>query len=610
VREAAIEVRRPTLFGELIIMIVYLPILALEGIEGKLFRPMAATVIFALLGSLLLSLTLMPVLASLFLRRPAPGRSHGETAVVRLARRAYRPLLRRALARPRAVLAGAALLLAGALGLGARLGSEFVPRLGEMAIVVNTVKLAGISLDESVRYGTRIERVLLERFPDEIERVWTRTGTAEVATDPMGLELADIFITLKPRKEWRRAHTQEKLAAAMRDELSDLPGMRMVFTQPIEMRVNEMIAGVRTDVGVKLYGDDFEVLRAKAREIEAVLRSTRGSADVFVEQVTGQPMLEVEVDRAAVARSGLNARDVLDVVEALGGRKVGEVREGQMHFDLAVRIDDAYRTDPEAIGRILVTGTGGERIPLARLARLRESEGPSTIQHEWGKRRIVVQTNVAGRDVGSFVVEARSRVAREVELAPGYYVEFGGQFEHLERARARLMVVVPAALALIFALLYASLGRVRDALLVTTGVPLAVVGGVAALAVRGLPFSISAAVGFIALFGVAVLNGLVLVSTIRQLHERGLVLAAAVEEACETRLRPVLMTALVASFGFIPMALNTGVGAEVQRPLATVVIGGILSSTLLTLVVLPVLFVRFGEAGDGAAQLDPRAPRC
>ncbi|MBI2894369.1 MAG: efflux RND transporter permease subunit [Deltaproteobacteria bacterium] len=593
VRDAVLEVRRPTMFGELIIAIVYLPVLTLEGIEGKLFRPMALTVLFALAGSLLLSLTLMPVLASLGLRR---GKAHGDNWLVRKLKAAYRPVLQGALRRPAVVMALAILALADAAFLATRLGSEFVPRLREGTVVINTVRLAGVSVDESVRYGLRIERALLEKFPDEIERVWTRTGSAEIATDPMGLELSDVFVTLKDRDLWKRARTQDELVLRMSRELSSLPGMRTVFTQPIEMRVNEMIAGVRSDVAVKLFGDDFTVLEEKARAIEGVLRALAGAADVFVEQVTGQPVLEVVVDRDAIARHGIAAAEVLAAVEAIGMHRVGFLQDGDRRFVIALRLEDRYRADADAVGRIPVAATNGDRIPLSRLATIRLVEGPSTINREWGKRRIVVQANVRGRDLGTFVGEARDAITRGVELPAGYFVRFGGQFEHLERARSRLFLVVPMALALVFILLYFTYGRVRDAARVFTGVPFAAVGGIVALWLRDMPFSISAGVGFVALSGVSVLGDMVLVSTVRQLSAGGLALRDAVVQAAETRLRPVLMTALVASLGFVPMALNTGIGAEVQRPLATVVIGGVVSSTLLTLVVLPVLYTIMSQS--------------
>jgi cobalt-zinc-cadmium resistance protein CzcA len=593
VRDAAVEVRKPTLFGELIIMIVYLPILALQGVEGKLFRPMALTVIFALLGSMALSMTLMPVLASFGLKR----RKHTkEPLLVRGLKKLYRPVLGFALRRRVAVLVLAVICLIGAGILATRLGSEFVPRLMEGTIVINTVRLASVSLDESVRYGSLIERALLEKFPDEIERIWTRTGSAEVATDPMGLELSDIFLTLKPRGEWKNARTQGDLVTAMEKALSSMPGMRMIFTQPIEMRVNEMIAGIRSDVGIKLFGDDLDTLKAQAREIEDVVKRIPGTADVSVEQVTGQPLVQVEVDRAAGARYGIPASEILEVVEALGGRNVGELQDGERRFPIAVRIAERYRAEPEDLERILVTAPGGEAIPLSLLTNIRMTEGPSTINREWGKRRIVVQANVRGRDVGSFVADVQNAIDREVNLPSGYYVRYGGQFENMERAQKRLFIVVPVALALIFTLLYFTYGRALDAARVFTGVPFAAVGGIVALWLRGMPFSISAGVGFVALSGVAVLGDMVLVAAVRDLLGKGMPLLDAIKIGAEQRLRPVLMTAMVASFGFIPMALNTGIGAEVQRPLATVVIGGVFSSTLLTLLVLPVLYAMVGRA--------------
>ena len=588
VREAALEVRGPTMFGELIIMIVYVPILALEGIEGKLFRPMALTVIFALIGSMLLSLTLMPVLASLLLPRRAV---HRENLIVRGLKRMYRPVLGFALRWRTAVVLTAVAAVAGAAWLATRLGSEFVPKLDEGTIVVNTVRLSGVSVDESVSYGTRIERALLEAFPDEIDRVWTRTGTAEIATDPMGLEVSDVFVTLKPREDWRKARTQTELVAEMEKVTSALPGMRAMYTQPIEMRVNEMVAGIRADVGVKVFGDDLDALQEKAAEVRAVLEGIPGASDVTTEQVTGQPVVRVVVDREAIARHGIPANEVLAIVEALGGTRVGELQEGERRFPIAVRLDDRYRADEAALAKVLVVASNGDQIPLGMLARVERDEDAATVNREWGKRRIVVQVNVRGRDIGTFVAQARSEIDRRVALDPGSYIRFGGQFEHYERARNRLLLVVPIALGLIFVLLYFTYGRVPDALRVFTGVPFAAVGGVLALWLRGLPFSISAGVGFVALSGVSVLGDMVLVSTIRDRLRAGASLDAAVRQAAEQRLRPVLMTALVASLGFLPMALNTGMGAEVQRPLATVVIGGIVSSTLLTLVVLPVLYV-------------------
>jgi cobalt-zinc-cadmium resistance protein CzcA len=592
VRDAALEVRVPTMFGELIIMIVYLPILTLEGVEGKLFRPMALTVIFALLGSLVLSLTVMPVLASLMLPRRV---EEADPWVIRLARWMYRPILHAALRQRLAVIG----LAVGCLGVGVLiwrgLGQEFVPKLSEGAVVVGILRLPGTDLDESLRYNTQMEKILLAKFPDEVRSVWSRCGTAEVATDPMGPEETDFFITLKPRAKWTQAHTQDELVDKFRNEFKALPGQRLSYTQPIQQRVEEMTSGVKAAVAVKLFGDDFSVLESKAQEIQEALKSVEGSADVNVEQLAGQPVLQIKIRQDQIARYGIAARTVLELVESLAGRPLGEVMEGQLRFPLVVRLPEKMRADARAVGDILVAAPSGERVPLSRMADVQVVEGPAKVSREAGQRRIVVQCNVRDRDLGGFVAEAQPRVNAKVSLPPGRYrLEWGGQFENLERASFRLKIVVPVALALIFGLLYLTYHRIIEVLLVFSGVPFASVGGLLALYWRELPFSISAGVGFIALSGVSVLNSMVLVSFIRHLRDRGWDLDDAVEEAALTRLRPVLMTALVASLGFVPMALSTGVGAEVQRPLATVVIGGVISSTFLTLLVLPVLYDLFG----------------
>jgi cobalt-zinc-cadmium resistance protein CzcA len=592
IRDASVEVRKPTMFGELIIMVVYLPILTLQGIEGKLFRPMALTVIFALIGSLVISITLMPVLASLFLPRHVKQR---ENRIMGFVTACYRPLLQRALRYRSFFISGAFVLLAGGLLLSTRIGSEFIPRLSEMGIVINTVRLAGVSLDESVRYGTQFEKIILEGFSDEVQDVWVRTGTAEVATDPMGIELSDVFITLTPREQWTKAQTQEELTDLLRQKLEGLPGTRMIFTQPIEMRVNEMIAGIRSDLGIKIFGDDLQILKDTAAKVQEILESISGSADIYAEQITGQPVLEIQVDQEATSRYGVPARHVLEIVETLGAKKIGEIREEQRRFELMVRVAERYRTDPDAVGRILVPTAGGQRIPLSLLTTIRQVEGPSTITREWQKRRIVVQCNVTGRDIGSFVHEVRNRLKNDLSLPPGYHIAYGGQFEHLERARKRLMIVVPMALTLILLLLYASTRSLGDTLIIFTGAPFAMLGGVLALWLRDMPFTISAGVGFVAVSGVAMLNGLVMVSTIRRLLGQDIPLTDAIEQSAIMRLRPILMTALVAGLGFVPMALNTGVGAEVQRPLATVVVGGVITDNILTLLVLPSLYAVFGR---------------
>jgi cobalt-zinc-cadmium resistance protein CzcA len=592
IRDAAVEVRKPTMFGELIIMIVYLPILTLEGVEGKLFRPMALTVIMALAGSMVLSLTLMPVLASLVLPRSVEEK---EPLLMRILKRLYAPVLRFTMHHKLAVIGFALCMLVISFGMIApNLGTEFVPRLSEGAVVINVVRLAGTDLEETIRYNTRMEKTLLERFPNEIVHVWSRVGTAEVATDPMGTELTDLFVTLSPRGQWKLAETQEELTLLIQEELRDLPGPRLAMTQPIEMRMNEMISGVRSDVAAILYGDDLDLMVAKAAEIERVVKSIDGAADVRVEQVTGQPVLQIHIKQGEIARYGIPAKTVLDLVESLGSKHVGEVYEGQLRFPLIIRLPEQARSDPEAIKSILVATPSGERIPLSRLATVETMEGPNTIKREWYQRRITVEANVRGRDMGSFVAEAQRKVDQQVQLPPGRYrVEWGGQFEHLERAQARLMIVVPVALLMIFGLLYMTYRNMIDSIRVFTGVPFAWIGGIVALWMRDMPFSISAAVGFIVLSGVAVLDDMLLVSTIRRLRRRGRSLDEAVEEAAMTRLRPILMTTLVAALGFLPMAFSTGMGAEVQRPLATVVIGGVCSATIMSLLVLRVLYVIF-----------------
>lgn len=592
IRDAILEVRKPTLFGELIIIIVYLPILTLEGVEGKLFRPMALTVVFVLTGSLILSFSVLPAMIATFLRKNVKER---EPIFVGWLRALYRPILDTALRYSRTVLVIALGLVAVGVFMFNRLGSEFVPRLSEGTIVINFVRLAGISLDESVEYNTQIENNLLEAFPNEIDHIWTRVGTAELSTDPMGLELSDMFISLKPRDEWSRAETQAELVAAMDDELADLPGQNRIFTQPIEMRVNEMIAGIRSDIGIKLFGDDLDTLESRAEEVASLVQTIPGAADVSVEQLTGQPQLRLQVDRRRLARFGLTAREVLTAVESVGGITVGDVFEGQRRFDLVVRVDTTRMAGVEDIDQLLIRSSTGSMVSLDQVTTGLLEAGPASITREWSKRRIVVQCNVRDRDMGSFVDELRDRIGAEVALPTGYFVRFGGQFEHLERAQARLMIVVPIALLLIFGLLYWTYKSARDALLIFSGVPLAAFGGVVTLALRDMPFSISAGVGFIALSGIAVLNGLVLVSTIKRYRSDGMAIEQAVRESAITRLRPVFMTALVAALGFVPMAISTGVGAEVQRPLATVVVGGILTSTALTLLVLPALYMTFGK---------------
>ena len=598
--EAAQEARRPLIYGQLIIMIVYLPIFALTGIEGKMFHPMAFTVVFALLGAMILSVTFVPAAVALFIGRSVQEQ---ESRVMAAARRWYAPALAYALANRAVMLvfAGLVILLAGLMA--TRLGTEFAPNLDEGDMAVLTMRVPGTSLSQSVRMQQQIEITLMREFP-EIARVFARIGTAEIASDPMPPNVADSYIIFKPEKEWPRGESGRKRAraeveSAIRATLEGLPGNSYEFSQPIQLRVNELISGVRSDVAVKLFGDDLGVLAASANEIAATLRRVPGAAEVQVEQTSGLPMLQIRVDRERAARMGLNIGDVQEMIAtATAGRAAGTLFEGDRRFDIVVRLPEAVRGDIDALRRLPVAlpqdGARGEGarsfIALGEIASFEVAPGPNQLSREQGKRRVVVSANVRGRDIGSFVAEAQARIAQEVRIAPGYWTAWGGQFEHLAKAAERLRLIVPASLLLVFVLLYLVFNNVRDGLLVFTGIPFALAGGVAALWLRGIPLSISAAVGFIALSGVAVLNGLVLISFIRSLRQDGLPVAQAVRQGALARLRPVLMTALVASLGFVPMALAVGTGAEVQRPLATVVIGGVLSSTMLTLLLLPILY--------------------
>jgi cobalt-zinc-cadmium resistance protein CzcA len=529
--------------------------------------------------------------------------AHSEPLAARLLGRAYRPAVAWAVGHRTLVLGAAGIVVAGTIPLALQLGSVFVPRLDEGSIVINAIRLPGVSIEESARFSTRIEKAILAEYPDEVRSIWTRTGTPEVATDPMGIETSDIFIMLAPKERWTKARSQEELRRGIDRVLRPLPGMSYAFTQPIEMRFNEMVAGVKTDVGVKVFGDDLDVLREKAGKIEALLRGIPGADAPSTEPVVGQPILRVSLDHEALSRHGLRPMDVLEFVEAAGGTRVGEVRVDPMRFPLVIRLPDRYTGNPALFGSLLVATPDGRRLPLERFAKIERSSGPLVVNREWGKRRVIVSTNVVDRDLGGFVNEARTRIEKDLgdELrAAGCRIEFGGQYENLVRATATLAWVVPIALLLILVLVYATYRSVRDSLRVFTGVPFAMVGGVLALHFRGMPFSIPAGVGFIALAGVSVLADMVMVSTIRQLLDEGRPVRDAVLAAAGRRLRPVLMTALVASLGFVPMAFNTGVGAEVQRPLATVVIGGLVSSTLLTLFVLPTLYVAI-RGKDGSA---------
>ena len=595
---ASKESRRALLFGQLIIMVVYLPIFALTGVEGKMFHPMAFTVVAALVGAMILSVTFIPAAVALFIGHRV---SETENFLVVQAKRWYGPLLDRVMTAKAVVLAAAAVAVVLCGLIATRMGSEFVPSLNEGDFAIQALRIPGTSLSQSVAMQQRLEATLKAKFP-EIDRVFARTGTAEIASDPMPPNISDGYIMLKPVSEWPEPRkSRDELLAAIQDVVGKVPGNNYEFSQPIQLRFNELISGVRSDVAVKIFGDDMDVLNKTGEEISSMLQKIPGASEVKVEQTTGLPMLTVNIDRQKASRYGLNVADIQDAVAtAIGGREAGTLFEGDRRFDILVRLPESLRNDLESMKRLpipLPRGTGGTGsaegrtnfIQLAEVASFELAPGPNQVSRENGKRRIVVSANVRGRDVGSFVADAEAALA-QVKIPTGYWTSWGGTFENLQSATQRLQIVVPVSLLLVFLLLFAMFGNVKDGLLVFTGIPFALTGGILALWLRDIPLSISAAVGFIALSGVAVLNGLVMISYIRGLREDGTPLDEAIREGALTRLRPVLMTALVASLGFIPMAIATGTGAEVQRPLATVVIGGILSSTVLTLLVLPILY--------------------
>lgn len=581
------EVIRPSLFGVFIITIVYIPLFTLTGVEGKMFQPMAATVVMALLSALVLSVTVVPAAIAIFMG----GRiREKESPVVTGAKVLYKPLLVGALKLRWLVVVCATILVAVSAWLATTLGSEFVPQLNEGDFAVQALRTTGTGLDQSVAMQEMLETRIAE-FP-QVDKVFARIGTPEVATDPMPPSIADTFVILKPTEEWPEpSQTKEELLVEIQEALEQLPGNNYEFTQPIEMRFNELISGVRADLAIKVFGDELDQLLTSAQSILEVVTTISGAADARVEQVTGLPMLSIHPKRMAIARYDLNVSDVQDYVSmAMGGEPAGVIFEGDRRFELVVRLPEALRNDINSMGELPVPLPGGGYVPLAELATLEIAPAPNQISRESGKRSIVVSANVRDRDLGSFVAEVEQQVLEQVDLPAGYWLEYGGSFEQLESASQRLSIIVPLTLLIVLGLLVMALGSFRDALIIFTGVPLALTGGVLALWLRDMPLSISAGVGFIALSGVAVLNGLVMLTFIRDLvRERGDVIASIIEGAL-IRLRPVLMTALVASLGFVPMALNTGIGAEVQRPLATVVIGGIISSTLLTLLVLPALY--------------------
>ncbi|WGR74771.1 MULTISPECIES: CusA/CzcA family heavy metal efflux RND transporter [unclassified Bradyrhizobium] len=617
IRAGASEVIKPSLFGTLIIAVVYLPVLTLTGTEGKMFTPMALSVLMALAGAALLSVTFVPAAIAILVSGKV---SEKENIFMRGARRVYVPLLDRVIRHHAGVVLAALVIVAGSLFAATRMGGEFIPNLDEGDVTIEAIRIPGTSLTQSVEMQLRLESTL-KRVP-EVATVFSKLGIAEVANDPMPPNAGDTYVMLKPKEQWP---DPDKSKADVVEELervaNTLPGTTYGMTQPIQMRFNELIAGVRSDVGVKIFGDDLDILLGIAQQVQSVLRGIEGAADIKTEQVAGLPILTVKLDRQALSRYGLSVADVQNVVEiAVGGKPAGKLYEGDRRFDIIVRLPEDLRANLDAIKAIPIslppapestaltrtawtgaTGAALRYVPLSSLATVEVAPGPNQISRENGKRRVVVATNVRGRDLGSFVAEAEAAVAQKVKMPPGYWIGWGGQFEQLVSATKRLTIVVPVALLLVFLLLFMSMGSAADALLVFSGVPLALTGGVAALLLRGIPLSISAGVGFIALSGVAVLNGLVIIAFIERLRREGRSVADAVRVGALTRLRPVLMTALVASLGFVPMALATGAGAEVQRPLATVVIGGIISSTMLTLLVLPALYVLFRRDGTSEA---------
>lgn len=598
VRASAEEMIKPSLYGQAIIILVYVPLLTFTGVEGKMFEPMALTVIIALAAAFVLSLTFVPAMVAIVVTGKVTEK---DNLIIRALKAVYRPMLGAAVRAPLAFVALALLLLAGSGALLARLGTEFIPTLDEKSIALNALRIPSTSLSQSQAMQLKVEEAI-GRFP-QVAYVFSKTGTAEVATDPMPQNSSDTFVILKPQEEWpdpglSKAELQEEIEKAV----GRLAGNVYEFSQPIQLRFNELLAGARGDLAVKVFGDEFEPMTRAADRIADILRGTQGAEDVKVEQTAGLPILEIKVNKTEAARLGLSTGAIQEVIgAAIGGRQAGLLFEGDRRFPIVVRLTDKVREDREALENIpvpLPPGPNGRStsVLLKQVASFSVSEGPNQISRENGKRRVVVTANVRGRDIGSLVAEVQGKVAEQVRMPPGYYVTWGGQFENLASAKRRLTVVVPACFFLIFLLLYSALGSVRDALLVFSAVPLALTGGIAALWLRGMPFSVPAAVGFIALSGVAVLNGLVMLTFIKQLVAEGRPRREAILEGAMTRLRPVAMTALVASLGFVPMALATGTGAEVQKPLATVVIGGLISATLLTLVVLPALYARFGGA--------------
>jgi cobalt-zinc-cadmium resistance protein CzcA len=594
--QASSKIRTSAAFGEIIILIVYLPILTLVGIEGKMFRPMAETVSFAILGAFILSLTYVPMMSALVLSKKTAHKKNISDSIMNVFQRAYHPLIHFALRKKMVVIITSMILFVGSLIIFSRMGGEFIPTLEEGDLAINTRVLAGSSLTQNIEIVSRLENMILEKFP-EVKEVVSRIGAAEIPTDPMSVEVADLIVILKDKKEWTSAGSREELSDKIKKELSNLPGVSMEISQPIQLRFNELMTGVRSDVAIKIFGDDLDLLTDKAAEAIRLIENVEGVADLKAEQITGLPQIIVEYNRRRIAQYGLNIYDVNRVLRtAFAGDVAGVVFEGEKRFDMVVRLDTRLRSDISNIRNLSVPIGDGSQVPLSQLAEINFTSGPMQISRDNGKRRVTLGLNVRNRDVQSVVHEIQDKLDNELTLPTGYYLTYGGQFENLVQANKRLMIAVPIALLLILVLLFFTFKSLRYALLIFTAIPLSAIGGIVALWIRGMPFSISAGIGFIALFGVAVLNGIVLISYFIQLHKEGMNnIEERVLAGTRIRLRPVIMTAAVASLGFLPMALSTSAGAEVQKPLATVVIGGLISATLLTLMVLPILYIIFSR---------------
>jgi cobalt-zinc-cadmium resistance protein CzcA len=582
---SAKEVARPIVFAIFIIIVVFLPLFTLQGIEGKTFKPLAFTISFAMLGSLILSLTLAPTLCSLILR---VGTQKRENIIVRSIKKPYLFVLKKALAHRLITVVSAIVLLMISLGIMTRLGSEFMPQLEEGSIAAHAIRLPSISLTSSIETCEKIEQII-KSFP-EVETVVSKTGRPEIATDPMGPEISDVFIMLKPRSEWT-VKNKDELIEKMNKELDKIPGITYSFSQPIEMRVSELISGVRSDIAIKVFGEDMSILKEKAEEIQRIISGIRGVVEPKVEQISGLPVLQIKIDRKSISRYGINISDVQDVIEtAIGGKAATQVLEGRKRFDLIVRYPQERRHDVNSIKNILINAPGGERVPLSQLAKITIEEGPAQISREHSQRRVAVECNLIGRDIGGFVSEAKRKIEKAVDLAPGYYITWGGQFELQQRANKRLAIIVPLTILIIFLLLFSSFNSVRNAGLIILNIPFAIIGGFPAMWIAGVNLSVPAAVGFIALFGIAVENGIIMIQYLNQLRQEGMGLNEAILKGAEHRLRPVLLTALTTALGLFPILLSHGTGSEIQKPLATVVVGGLISSTLLTLIVLPTLY--------------------